>query len=117
MLNRNDCLHLINNHPKLQKTFKLSVTSLSAGEMLTVRDKRENFPRSHKQHLLLISNNKRRNYGNFEIKCKFLIIFRIIYFDFLAFEILRRNPVEINAEALQVCDSVPPPCIEKCPFS
>ena len=44
MLNRNDCLHLINNHPKSQKTFKLSVTSLSAGKMYAVRDKRETFP-------------------------------------------------------------------------
>ena len=44
MLIKNDCLHLINNHPKSQKTFTLSVTSLSAGEMSAVHDKRETFP-------------------------------------------------------------------------
>lgn len=44
MLSKNDCLYPINNHPKSQKTFKLSVTSLSAGKMYAVRDKREAFP-------------------------------------------------------------------------
>ena len=46
-----------------------------------------------------------------------LSIFRVIYFDFLDFEILRGNPVKINAETLQMGDSVPPPRIEKRPFS
>ena len=118
MLKQNDCLLAVNNHPKSKKPFNAfwQLRYLPA-KCSPFAKSGKSFPDRTNNICCSQRNNKRGNYGNFEIKIKFLIIFRVIYFDFLYFEILRGNPVEINAETLQVCYSIPPPCIEKRPFS
>ena len=79
MLKQNDCLLAVNNHPKSKKPFNAfwQLRYLPA-KCSPFAKSGKSFPDRTNNICCSQRNNKRGNYGNFEIKIKFFRIFRAI---------------------------------------